>query len=41
MARAIAFTRHVAPTAQEYARVAIVTFCGLALVAAGQFLPLV
>ena len=40
MARAIAFTRTIAPSAQEYARVAVVTFCGLALIAAGQVLPL-
>ena len=40
MAKAIAFTRNVAPTAQEYARVAFVSFCGVALIAAGQILPL-
>lgn len=40
MAKAIAFTRNTTANAQEYARIAIVTFCGMALVAAGQFLPL-
>ena len=40
MARAIALTRTLTPHAQEYARIAVVAFCGIALVAAGQFLPL-
>ncbi len=39
MAKARAHTRDLTATAQEYARIAIVTFCGLALIAAGQFLP--
>ncbi|WP_271079189.1 hypothetical protein [Aurantiacibacter sp. MUD61] len=40
MARAIAFTRTHVASAQEYARLAVVSFCGVALIAAGQFLPL-
>ena len=40
MARAIAFTRSKAASVQEYARVAVVSFCTVALIAAGQFLPL-
>ncbi|MDE1468249.1 hypothetical protein [Aurantiacibacter sp. D1-12] len=40
MAKAIAFTRSKAASAQEYARIAIVSFCGVALIVAGQFLPL-
>ncbi|WP_267904184.1 hypothetical protein [Aurantiacibacter sediminis] len=40
MARTIAFTRTRFASAQEYARLAIVSFCGVALIAAGQFLPL-
>ena len=40
MARAIALTREYAVDVQDYARTAIVAFCGMALIAAGQFLPL-
>jgi len=40
MARAIALTRTITPQLREYARLAIVTSCGVALIAAGQFLPL-
>lgn len=40
MARAIAFTRDASLPLQDYARMAIVSFCALALIAAGQALPL-
>ena len=40
MAQAIAFARSRTAPAQEYARVGIVSFCGIALILAGQFLPL-
>ncbi|MDF1834827.1 MAG: hypothetical protein P1U62_08090 [Alteraurantiacibacter sp. bin_em_oilr2.035] len=39
MAHAIAYTRNLAPDVHEYARVAVVSFCALALIAAGQALP--
>ncbi len=40
MAAILAFTRSKTASAHEYARVVIVSFCGVALIAAGQFLPL-
>lgn len=40
MARAIALTRSVTASTQEYARIAITSFCAFALIAAGNFLPL-
>lgn len=40
MAKAIAFTHTVTPQLRETARTLIVASCGMALIAAGQFLPL-
>ena len=40
MARAIAFSRIAAATAQDIARTAIVASCAIALIAAGHVLPL-
>lgn len=40
MSKAIAFSRHYASAAYEPVRVALVGACGLALIAAGQALPL-
>lgn len=40
MAKAIALTRTITPQLRETARIAIVAFCGVALIAAGQALPI-
>jgi hypothetical protein len=39
MARAIALARTLPVSTQDYARIAITTFCAVALIAAGRFLP--
>jgi len=40
MARAIALTKTITPQMRESVRILIVSSCGVALIAAGQFLPL-
>jgi hypothetical protein len=39
MARALAYTRQLAANPADAARLAVVVFCALALIAAGQALP--
>ncbi|WP_269429497.1 hypothetical protein [Aurantiacibacter marinus] len=40
MVKAVALTHAITPQLRETARTLIVAFCGMSLIAAGQFLPI-